>query len=278
MIKVNDKKKASRCELGKLTLCVVFTTLQSCMILDTGSERVIPPKIDSELNQELSSESSANDSAKFRNSSTDFVEQQNLIEEINRDGLSFSYPGFSEQVPAPVDVQGPDVVELNYEQADLRLVLEQLAESLDISILIDPSIDKRISIRTSPDRPLQREDIWPLIRLLTRDAGIFLERVGDVYNARMINSSLPADIIGPDSSAETVNSQVMQITPLTYVSTETAVEALGPLLAPEGSVSQLGSRDLLMITASDFLLQRANELLMLIDADPFQIKEYTFIS
>ena len=270
MIKVNDKKKASRCELGKLTLCVVFTTLQSCMILDTGSERVIPPKIDSELNQELSSESSANDSAEIPViPATDFAGQQNLIEEINRDGLSFSYPGFSEQVPAPVDVQGPDVVELNYEQADLRLVLEQLAESLDISILIDPSIDKRISIRTSPDRPLQREDIWPLIRLLTRDAGIFLERVGDVYNARMINSSLPADIIGPDSSAETVNSQVMQITPLTYVSTETAVEALGPLLAPEGSVSQLGSRDLLMITASDFLLQRANELLMLIDADPF---------
>ena len=270
MIKVNDKKKASRCELGKLTLCVVFTTLQSCMILDTGSERVIPPKIDSELNQELSSESSANDSAEIPViPTTDFVEQQNLIEEINRDGLSFSYPGFSEQVPAPVDVQGPDVVELNYEQADLRLVLEQLAESLDISILIDPSIDKRISIRTSPDRPLQREDIWPLIRLLTRDAGIFLERVGDVYNARMINASLPADIIGPDSSAETVNSQVMQITPLTYVSTETAVEALGPLLAPEGRVSQLGSRDLLMITASDFLLQRANELLMLIDADPF---------
>ena len=53
-----------------------------------------------------------------------------------------------------------------------------------------------------------------------------------MYNARMINASLPADIIGPDSSAETVNSQVMQITPLTYVSTETAVEALGPLLAP----------------------------------------------
>ena len=270
MIKVNDKKKASRFELGKLTLCVVFTTLQSCMILDTGSERVSPPKIDSELNQELSSESLANDSAEIPViPTTDFVEQQNLIEEINRDGLSFSYTGFSEQVPAPVDVQGPDVVELNYEQADLRLVLEQLAESLDISILIDPSIDKRISIRTSPDRPLQREDIWPLIRLLTRDAGIFLERVGDVYNARMINASLPADIIGPDSSAETVNSQVMQITPLTYVSTETAVEALGPLLAPEGRVSQLGSRDLLMITASDFLLQRANELLMLIDADPF---------
>ena len=270
MIKVNDKKKAPRFDLGKLTLCAVLMALQSCMILDTNSERVLPPEIESETNRELSSGSSATNLQEIPVISTnDFVEQQNIIEEINRDGLSFSYPGFSEQVPAPLDVQGPDVVELNYEQADLRLVLEQLAESLDISILIDPSIDKRISIRTSPDRPLQRDDIWPLIRLLTRDAGIFLERVGDVYNARVISSSLTADIIGSDSSADTVNSQVMQITPLTYVSTETAVEALGPLLAPEGSVSQLGSRDLLMITASDFLLQRANELLMLIDADPF---------
>ena len=270
MIKVNDKKKAPRFDLGKLTLCTVLMTLQSCMILDKNSEIVLPPKIESEANQELSSGSSANNPQEIPLISTnDFVEQQNIIKEINRDGLSFSYPGFSEQVPAPLDVQGPDGVELNYEQADLRLVLEQLAESLDISILIDPSIDKRISIRTSPDRPLQRDDIWPLIRLLTRDAGIFLERVGDVYNARVISSSLPADIIGPDSSAETGSSEVMQITPLTYVSTETAVEALGPLLAPEGSVSQLGSRDLLMITASDFLLQRANELLMLIDADPF---------
>ena len=270
MIKVNDKKKASRCDLDKLTLCVVFMTLQSCMILDIGSERVIPPRIDSELNQELTSGSSVNEPPEIPIiPTTEFVEQQNLIEEINRDGSPFSYPGFSEQVPVPMDAEGPDVVELNYEQADLRLVLEQLAESLDISILIDPSIDKRISIRTSPDRPLQRDDIWPLIRLLTRDAGIFLERVGDVYNARAISSSLPSDIIGPDSLAETVNSRVMQVTPLTYVSTEAAVEALGPLLAPEGSVSQLGSRDLLMITASDFLLQRANELLMLIDADPF---------
>ena len=84
MIKVNDKKKASRCELGKLTLCAVFTILQSCMILDIGSERVIPPKIDSELNQELSSESSANDSAEIPVIPiTDIVKQQNLIEEIN---------------------------------------------------------------------------------------------------------------------------------------------------------------------------------------------------
>ena len=60
MIKVNGNKKAPRFDLGKLTLCAVLTALQSCMILDTNSERVPPPKIESEANQELSSGSSAN--------------------------------------------------------------------------------------------------------------------------------------------------------------------------------------------------------------------------
>ena len=266
---VKSKSKVPISKLLKFTLCIILTILQSCSVLDTKPEELSQAETASILTQPSSGVASNSLNEIPVISGTDFVEQQSLIDEINRDGQSFTYSGFSEQAPMPLDVEGPDIVELNYEQADLRLVLEQLADSLDISILIDPSIDNRISIRTAADRPLQRDDIWPLIRLLTRDAGIFLERVGDVYNARKINSGIPPNIVGPNSEVETQSAEVLQVTPLTYVSTETAVQALGPLLAPEGSVSQLGSRDLLLITASDFLLQRANELLTLIDADPF---------
>ena len=269
MIIVSDKKDIQMSDLGRLALCIVLTALQSCAIMDTQSEDKISTQIALEHEQHTNEESINNVNEIPVISTNDLIQKQSVIDEINRDGLSPSYSGFSEQVPVPQNVQGPDIVELNYEQADLRLVLEQLAESLDISILIDPSIDKRISIRTSPDRPLQRDDIWPLIQLLTRDAGIFLERVGNVYNARVINSPWPADIIGTDPSVETRSAEVMQVTPIRYVSAETVIETLGPLLAPEGSVSQLGSRDLLMITASDYLLQRANQLLTLIDVDPF---------
>ena len=266
---VKSKRKVPISRLSKFTLCIVLTILQSCSLLGTKPEEFSQAEKVSNPAQPSSGLSSNSMNEIPVISGTDIVEQQSLIDEINRNGQSFRYPGFSEQPPIPLDIEGPDIVELNYEQADLRLVLEQLADSLDISILIDPSIDNRISIRTSPDRPLQRDDIWPLIRLLSRDAGIFLERVGDVYNARKIDSGMPPEIVSPDSGVANQSAEVLQVTPLTYVSTETAVQALTPLLAPEGSVSQLGSRDLLLITASDFLLQRANELLTLIDADPF---------
>ena len=192
-----------------------------------------------------------------------------IVDAINRNGQSFQYEGFSEQSPQPEVIEGDDIVELNYEQADLRLVLEELANALDITIVLDPSIDNRISIRTSADRPLQRDDIWPLIRLLTRDAGVLLEQVGNIYNARRVPSALPAEILSAGSIVDSGAAEVMQVTPLTYVASEAVVQAIEPLLAPEGSVSQLGNRDLLIITGSEYQLQRVNQLLMLIDADPF---------
>ncbi len=202
--------------------------------------------------------------------SSNSAERQALIDEINRDGQSLQFEGRSEVVPEAVNPEGEDIVELNYEQADLRLVLEELADALDISMVIDPSINRQISIRTSADRPLQRDDIWPLIRLLTRDAGVLIEQVGDVYNARQIQGSLPAEITTPDGLADTVAAEIMQVTPLTYVSTDAVIQALEPLLAPDGQVSQLGNRNLLIISGSEYQLQRINQLLSLIDADPFE--------
>ena len=99
-----------------------------------------------------------------------------MIDEINRDGATLEFDGFREVVPTSEQALAEDVVEFNYEQADLRLVLEELADALDVSIVIDPTIDNKISIRTSSARPLTQADIWPLIRLLTRDAGVVLNR------------------------------------------------------------------------------------------------------
>jgi general secretion pathway protein D len=196
------------------------------------------------------------------------AEQQRLIEEINRDGNPLNFQPYREQAPEPVGPQGDDVVELNYEQADLRQVLEDLADAIDISLVADPSIDARVSIRTSPDRPLQRDDIWPLIRVLTRSNGVTLERLGDFYAAYVVSTTLPVEIVTPDSVGDTLGNTVMQVTPLTYVASDAVIEVLTPMLA-EGSLFKLTNRNVLAISGSASQLERVNELLTLIDADPF---------
>lgn len=196
-------------------------------------------------------------------------EQQRLIEQINRNGTPRNAGSYSETPPAPVNALGTDVVELNYEQADLRVVIEELADALDTTIIIDPSIADKVSIRTSANRPLAQEDIWPLIRLLTRQAGVTLERVGNIYYARKGDVNLPVEITTLGSPSGTTSSVVTQITPLVYVSIESALEMLGPLVLPNGNLSRI-SNNTLAISASPSQLSRINELLAVIDADPFQ--------
>ena len=267
----NGKEVTSRTLLpgGEIILFAFFTiALPACSVLEAQPSTVTQP---------TSGQAGVSTQQSVANNQTEIatltgvngVDQQAIIEEINRDGQRTSYPGFSEEVPAPVVSEEVDVVEFNYEQADLRLVLEELADALDITILIDPSIDNRVSIRTSEERPLQENDIWPLMRLLTRDAGIVLERVGDVYNARRLPSNLPADIVTPDTLGDGTAARIAQVTPLTYVSSEAVIQAIAPMLEPDGAISQLGSSNLLVISGSEFQLQRVNQILMLIDADPF---------
>ena len=252
-----------------ITCAILLTMIPSCAVLESsrgGSTTAAQPS------STISTNSSSNQNSQTAipvMTTTSFAEQQSLIDEINRDGERTNYSGFREDVPVPTATLGEDIVELNYEQADLRLVLEELADALDISIVIDPTIDTQISIRTSADRPLQRDDIWPLIRLLTRDAGILLERVGDIYNARVLPSNLPVEIVTLETLEDGTAARVMQVTPLTYVSSDAVIQAISPLLESEGSVSQLGNRDLLVISGTEFELQRVNQLLMLLDADPF---------
>jgi len=197
-------------------------------------------------------------------------EQQRLIDEINRVGAASSVPGYADQAPTPVNPPSDNFVELNYEQADLRVVLEELADALDITLIIDPTIADRVSLRTSANRPLTQEDIWPLIRLLTRQAGVTIERNGAVYTARKQVSNVPEQISTPADAAALSGSMIMQITPLTYVSVESALEILTPLVEPDGRVVRISNNNTLAISASASQLLRINELLEVVDADPFQ--------
>lgn len=195
--------------------------------------------------------------------------QLELIDEINRDGSLLSGDGGADIAPEPVSVVGDDVVELNYEEADLRIVLEELAEALDISLVIDPTINRTVSLRTAEERPLAREDIWPLMRLLTRDAGVVINRVGNVYNVRQVSAPAPTEFTTPDGLGDNGAARIMQVTPLVYVSAEAAVEVIRPLLQNEADVRQFTVNNTLAISAGPEELQRINQLLLLVDADPF---------
>jgi general secretion pathway protein D len=200
----------------------------------------------------------------------DLQERQALIDEINRQGQRSGVREYREAAPTPLQAPQQNVVELNYEQADLREVLAELADALDMTIVIDPAIADRVSLRTAANRPLTYEDIWPLMRLLSREHGVLLERVGNMYYARRGDSNLPLEITTRQTTSSGSASELMQITPLTYISMASALELLAPLVEPAGRVVRISNSNTLAITGTRSQLARVNELLDLIDDDPFR--------
>ena len=181
-------------------------------------------------------------------------------------------PSTRETPPRPVTTVQPseDVVQLDHDQVELRAVMEDIADALGISLVIDPSIADTVTLRTAPDRPLRHADLWPLLRLLMDSAGVTLERRGSVYHAKKQNPSIPMEIGTLDGFSDASGAMVMQITPLRHATLEAALTVLKPLVEPSGGrILNLANLNMLGIFDTPERLRRVNEMLALIDADPF---------
>lgn len=258
--------------LRKMTFLAVFSALlSSCATMQENNGSSVSAASRTENSRQNESSAAANQNAVSvdPSSSTEGVQGEQEDPGINRTGRIIQLGRFVEDRPQ-VEVPEGTTVELNYEQEDLRLVFEQLGDQLQINMVIDPTIDDKVSLRSSPDNPLQYEDLWPLMRMLASNAGVTIEQAGNVYRFMKDNSSIPVEIVMPAWLNDATSSEVLQVTPLTYISVETAVQLLTPMLQPEGTIVSLGQANLIGLSGSPQQLQRVNALLDIIDDDPFQ--------
>ncbi len=187
---------------------------------------------------------------------------------ISRPGRVIPLEPSVEQAPGGQPPQD-NVVELNYEQQDMRFVIQELGDLLGISMVIDPTIDYKVSLRTSATNPLRYEDIWPVLRLLARNAGVSIQQAGSVWEFNRDPSNVPVAVVLPGAVGSVNASEVLQVTPLTYISAETLEPILVPMLQPAGTLIRMGAPNLVGITGSPEQLARVNALLAVLDDDPF---------
>jgi len=187
---------------------------------------------------------------------------------ISRPGRVIPLEPSVEQAPGGQPPQD-NVVELNYEQQDMRFVIQELGDLLGISMVIDPTIDYKVSLRTSATNPLRYEDIWPVLRLLARNAGVSIQQAGSVWEFNRDPSNVPVAVVLPGAAGNVNASEVLQVTPLTYISVETLEPILVPMLQPTGTLIRMGAPNLVGITGSPEQLARVNALLAVLDDDPF---------
>jgi general secretion pathway protein D len=195
-----------------------------------------------------------------------------LLQEINHSGSLPAVRSVAPEIiaPLPQNFSSGQPVHLDYEQVELRKVLEELADVMGLSVVVDASIADLITVRTSADKPLNAEDLWPLFQLLMVDNNITLERKGAIHHLKRAQDALPAVIGGPHAGLEHSSApEVMQITPLRFITVDAALAALRPIVEPQGRIVSLPNLNVLGVISSPARLGRVNSLVNLLDSDPF---------
>jgi len=200
--------------------------------------------------------------------------QQRLVSQAKKLVTNGSLPKFKAHsriaVPVVKNINGEDVVQLDYEQIEIRQILEELADALGMSIVIDPSINGKITMRTSPNQPLKHKDLWPVLNMLLNESGITLEKKAGLYYAKKSQLFLPQEVGYPSILSDPNVSVALQITPLKYISAQNALTVLKPIIGSKSKISQLSQLNMLALIGSAEQLSRINGLLSLIDVDPFK--------
>ena len=262
-----------------MRLLIRITVICFCGTLGVASCTIIPPtrkpptSVPEMINTSLPSTPAVTSSTLAQSLITELPSSQpKPLKQVNQAGQVPTTTTLTEQTldTSSLDLSEGDEIQLDFEQTDLRQILEIIADSLKISLVIDPTIGDKVSLRTAPDKPLTKKDLWPLLKLLLNDAGITMEKRGGVYHLKKMPPSLPGDIsLSPEKLTSSDSPEVMQITPLRFIAVESAQAILTPLIQPKGRLITLATLNIIGIITTPQQLERVNKLLDIVDADPF---------
>ncbi len=263
-------------KIQAITLCCTLGILTSCSQFPLQSQRqtTAPPPTAIELATTFSQTPSplVAQPPSFQQPITDLPrEQASPPKEVNRVGEVPKVETFNDSTLDKLDLEQVDTLTLDFEQVSLQQLIRIIGDSLKLNMVIDPSIGDKVTLRTSKDKPLRKQDLWPLLQLLLTDAGIILEQKGGVYHFKKLPGAIPGTIgdLGPGLTGSEAP-EVLQIVALRYISAEAALAILNPLLQPvKGRIISLPNVNVLGIITSPQQLERVNKLLALVDADPF---------
>ena len=196
---------------------------------------------------------------------------QRSLDAINQEGAL--PPVHSQKEISPkFELSKSGTVELNYNKETLQQVIEELADVMNINIVIDPTIKtlkNLITLQSTPGNPLQGKDLWPTLKtLLANNEATIIHRGNFFYIKPNTVPGLP-DRIGYDV-LDSNYPMVMQVMPLKHIAVDTALSVLTTILQNRGIINTFPNLNILAITAPPNLIKRANALLQLLDANPFK--------
>ncbi len=186
----------------------------------------------------------------------------------DEDDPALAEAGAEECVPVDAD----DLIELNFEGADIREVIQGLAAGLCIHYSIDPRVQGAVTLRTASK--IRGQDLFPLFHQILRINGIAAVKVGDIYHIAPVGEAkTKVPLLSGSSQRRTASVQdefVIELIKVEHIAAAEMTEILQPFVSPGGDVVAYPRGNLVILTDLASNVERLRDLIAAFDTDTFR--------
>lgn len=156
--------------------------------------------------------------------------------------------------------------ELNYDDADIRAVIDEIAIRTGRTFLLDPRVTGRVTVKSPPGGRLCADEAWALFQAMLRVNGFAATPIG-AMKYKIVPVQEAPRAAGPVGGGEG-GDLVTEIVRLRYVDAREAAANLSQIINERGVAAPVRSGNAVILVDSADNLQRLKQVLAQIDKDP----------
>lgn len=158
-------------------------------------------------------------------------------------------------------------IELNYEDADIRTVVDEIAIRTGRYFVLDPAVQGRVTIKSPPNGGICVEEAWELFQAMLRANDFVAVPIGDM-KYRIVPLQEAARSGGRVGTGGSGLELVTEIVRLRYVDSREAAANLAQIIGNSGVVSPVRSGNAIIIVDTANNVERLRKVLLELDRDP----------
>ena len=158
-------------------------------------------------------------------------------------------------------------IELNYEDADIRTVVDEIAIRTGRYFVLDPAVQGRVTIKSPPNGGICANEAWELFQAMLRANDFVATPIGDL-KFRIVplqEAARSGGRVGGDASGLDL---VTEIVRLRYVDSREAAANLAQIIGASGVVSPVRSGNAIILVDTANNVERLRKVLAELDRDP----------
>ena len=171
-----------------------------------------------------------------------------------------------------------ELVQFNFDNAELTEVIRSLADIMGIKYIEDPNIQGKVTIHTAEG--VARKNLFPIFMRILEVNGVTAVKDGPVYRIAQIKDTTRLPIgVRLDSTtepAEETEVVMTQVIPLRYAAPADMTKLIAPFLSPGGTIIAHDESKTLVIVDKGINIIKAMRLVKSFDIDLLGKTNYTF--